>query len=528
VTQIIQHKRRIGGLAGAPTTLAAGELAYNNADQSLYVGADTAGTVVPLVNIARQLEIHGASPAQTIDAAAGAKTFPIAKLKVPGGNVGEALTISAVDGTLAYAPMVSASQQFVGSLDAAAGAVTFTTASGGAGPGLPAAGAGNNGWYVICDTAGATVPANVPPGTYNIGDWVISNGTAWTHLSFGGIETDMASEVGVAPAVAGGSNVQDALAGLEAAQANFVVGPAASVVDTIALYTDTTGLLIKQGPAVTSLATVAYVDAQDDAQDLIIAANAAFVAAQPAVDTAQDADIASKGDVFGPAAAVADRIASYADITGKVIKDGGILTTDLVVQTDLTGLGDVFGPNASTAGNIATYANVTGKLIADGGILATDLVVQADLAALGDVKGPATAVLDHIAVYADTTGKVIKNATKTIASIDAAIAAKGDVFGPAAAIVNNLAMFSTVGGKNIVDSTYSVQDFKDYVDAALAAIPGATPPEVTAPELTGDGSALAPITFTGITLHANVTGQMSGNGLSTNPLNLTVVDGGVF
>src|SRR4029078_12714355 len=114
--------------------------------------------------------------------------------------------------------------------------------------------------------------------------------------------------------------------------------------------------------------------------------------------------------------------------TGKLIEDGGVAIGDLALKTDLTGLGDVVGPAGAVAGNIATYDNATGKLIADGGILAADLVVQADLAALRDVKGPAAATLDHIAVYADTTGKVIKNATKTIASLDADIAAKGDVF----------------------------------------------------------------------------------------------------
>jgi len=287
MVQVIQHKRRIGaGGTGGPGTLAAGELAYNANGQALYVGADAVGTVAQLIGVERQLEIHAGSPAQAIDAAAGAKTFPIAKLKVPGGNVGEFLSISAVDGTLAYAPAVTATQQFVGSLDAAAGTVTLTQAVGG-GAALPAAGPGNNGWYVICDTAGtlAAVTAGIPAGTYNIGDWVISNGTLWTQLSFGGIETDMASEVGVAPTVAGANNVQAALEALAAADANFVVGPATSVVDTIALYTDTTGLLIKQGPAVTALATTAYVDAQDDAQDLIIAANAAFVAAQPRCST---------------------------------------------------------------------------------------------------------------------------------------------------------------------------------------------------------------------------------------------------
>ena len=490
MTQVIQVKRRIGGAAGAPGTLAAGELAFNASGAALFIGADAGGTVVPLVDVARQLEIHAGSPAQVIDAAAGAKTFPLAKLKIPGGNVGEFLSISNVDGTLSYAPMVSASQQFVGSLDAAAGAVTFTTASGGTGPGLPAPGAGNNGWYVIVDTAGTIVagtPPNVPAGVYNIGDWVISNGTAWTHLSFGGIETDMASEVGVAPAVAGGSNVQDALAGLETAQADFVVGPALSVADQIALYTDATGKLIKAGPAVGSLATVAYVDSENTAQDTIIAANAAFVAAQPAVDTAQDAAIAAKGDVFGPATSVLDHIATYSNATGKLIKDGGILSTDLALKTDLIGLGDVVGPAAAVANNLAAFDTATGKLIKDSGVLTTDVALKAEVAARGDVYGPALSVALNLAVFSGTTGKIIADGGQSIASI------------------------------------------QTYVDNAINNIPGATPPDVFEPDLTGDGTAALPITWTGVKFDpANLPAVFTGLGTTASPLALIGVDGGTF
>ena len=299
MVQVIQIKRKFTG-AGVPANLAPGELAYNNTGDKLYVGGDL-NTVKGLVGSERQLEVHATSPVQTV--AGGAKTFPLPLLKVPGGNVGEFLSMSAADGTLAYAPMVSATQQFVGSLDATAGIVTFTAASGLLpATALPAAGLANNGYYVICDTAGTLAAVNTagaPAGSYNIGDWVISNGVAWTHLSFGGIETDMASEIGVVAPVTGGSNVQEVLESLEAAD---VAGSAA-----------------------------------DAAQDLLIAANAAAIAVNAAditaiegVNTAQDAELLNKitKPVVAPTAAM--NIAVFADTTGTLAFDGGGLPCRLL------------------------------------------------------------------------------------------------------------------------------------------------------------------------------------------------------
>ena len=251
--QIIQIKRKTTG-AGVPTTLAPGELAYNTTGHELYIG-DGANTVQGLVGAARQLEVHAGSPAQTI--AGGAKTIAVANLKITGGNAGEFLSTDGT-GNLAYAPMVSATQAFVGSIDATAGTVTFTVDSGG-GAALPAAGPGNDGWYLITEVAGANPPAGVPDAAtqYNKGDWLISNGTAWTHLNYGGISSVVASDVGVAPEVAGASDVQAALEALAAADANFVVGPATSVDDQVVAFDGTTGLLIKNsGRTVTSLGTV--------------------------------------------------------------------------------------------------------------------------------------------------------------------------------------------------------------------------------------------------------------------------------
>jgi hypothetical protein len=366
--QVIRIKRNVT-TALAPTTLDPGELAYTKNGHKLFIGDDT-NTVNNLVSVDRQLEIHANSPAQTIDALAGAKTFPLAKLKVPGGNVGDLLSMSAVDGTLAYTPALTASQQFVGSFKGSTGVVTFTTASGGTGPGLPAAAVGNNGWYVIADDAGATPPAGSgATGPFNIGDWIISNGTAWTHLAFGGTATVMAADVGVVAPVAGGNDVQEVLESLETKD------------------TAQDALIAANTAAIALLPTTAYVDAENDAQD----------AAQLTKDTAQDAAIA-----------------------------------------------------ANTAA-LANYLPLVG----------------------GTVTGPII-----LPVAAPTTDPMAAN--------------------------------------------------KKYVDDSIAAIPGASPPLVTAPELVGDGALGSEITFTGITLHANVAAEMSGNGLSTSPLNLTLVDGGVY
>jgi len=556
MVQVIQHKRRIGaGATGGPGTLAAGELAYNSNGKALFVGDDGTGTVVQLVGVERQLEIHTGSPVQTVQG--GAKSFSAAAvaptLKITGGNPGEFLSTTNVDGTLAFAPMISASQQFVGSADGSDGSVTLTVAAGG-GAVLPAAAPANNGWYVIYDVAGTVKPpasGATVVGPFEIGDWLISNGAAWTHLAYGGISSVTAADVGVAPTILGGDDVQEVLttmAGL------YVTGPALSATDNIATYSDITGQVIKDSATkITDLATTLYVDGQDDAQDLLIAANAAAITALQAYDVTQDGIIAGKGDVSSTLPVTATHIATFLDVGGKMIVDGGIATADIALKSDLTGLGDVVGTGPTTPDHIATYSSNTGLLIKDGGILSTDLVVQADIAAMGDVIGPNGATADGIAVYDLATGKLIKDSTRTIAALDAtiatkvdittqttrdagqdaAIALKGDVSstGPAWA-VNNLAAFSTTAGKTIVDSGQSILSIQTYVDDAINNIPGATPPEVFEPDLTGDGTALLPITWTGVKFDplapANIPPAFTGVGTTASPLALVLVDGGTY
>ena len=102
--------------------------------------------------------------------------------------------------------------------------------------------------------------------------------------------------------------------------------------------------------------------------------------------------------------------------------DTGFLWLYDTSWTQLTGTGgtgDVVGPASAVADRIATFDGVTGKLIKDGGkTIATVLRdAAAAAAAAGYVVGPGSAVDEQIAVYNLTTGKIIKDGGKTIAAV---------------------------------------------------------------------------------------------------------------
>jgi hypothetical protein len=264
--QTIQTRRRVSG-SGQPDTLAPGELAYNVAGRELYAG-DGAWSVQMVVSASRQVELAGI---QTIT---GAKTIAVDKLKVPGGAAGQMLQTDGA-GNLSFVPTANVSatppevdagtrddvyispldlrsvvgastatlattaktlvpainelqaavaglakqSEYVGSFNGSTGFIDWTTISGitdGVST-LPAPATANIGWQLICSVEG-TNPSGLPAGVYHVGDWLLSDGTAWNHLAFGGITAATASQVGVSPSVAGGSNVQAALTGLDNAK----------------------------------------------------------------------------------------------------------------------------------------------------------------------------------------------------------------------------------------------------------------------------------------------------------------------
>jgi len=89
--------------------------------------------------------------------------------------------------------------------------------------------------------------------------------------------------------------------------------------------------------------------------------------------TSAGACAAGSGDVVGPASAVDDRIAAFDGTTGKLIKDGGILTSAVLVSggalgTPSSGVGTFLTGTASglTAGNVTTNADLTGPITSTG------------------------------------------------------------------------------------------------------------------------------------------------------------------
>lgn len=308
MAQVMQIRRRTTGAAGVPPSLEPGELSYCYVGNTLSIG-DGASVVQTLVSAARQVEIGGD---QTIT---GNKTIDVSRLKITGGAFGNLLTtdgagnvsfvssplpvaasnaemdagtrndvfgtplntrslVGASVGTLTTAAktlvpainelkaavdMIASSGIFLGSFQADAGTITWTTASGGSGNTLPTPAPANAGSYFICDRAGSIPPGGAPAGAYGTSDWLISDGTAWTHLAFGA-SAITASSVSVTPTVAGGINVQLALQGLD-------TGKVSKNGDTM------TGLLVLPStmPTLgTHAANKAYVDNLHASQEALI------------------------------------------------------------------------------------------------------------------------------------------------------------------------------------------------------------------------------------------------------------------
>lgn len=98
------------------------------------------------------------------------------------------------------------------------------------------------------------------------------------------------------------------------------------------------------------------------------------------------------GDVNGPASAVVDDLASFSSVSGKIIKDSGVKSTDVVV-----------GPGSALDGHLALFDGATGKLIKDGG-----------LPSAGSLSGPATTTDHAIARWDGTSGSNLQNSSAVL------------------------------------------------------------------------------------------------------------------
>ena len=165
------------------------------------------------------------------------------------------------------------------------------------------------------------------------------------------------------------------------------------------------------------------------------------------------------GDFVGPAGATATAVVKYADATGKLGANSGVL---IDASNNVTGLGTIntrtiatlaTGPGTSTAGRVATFASADGITLANGPRLEADLVA-----------GPASATDTALMRFSGTGGKTAQNSgilvdasnnvtgmgtlnTRTIANL---------VTGPGAAVVSgNIMSWIGTGGAAAQDSGVS-------------------------------------------------------------------------
>ena len=116
------------------------------------------------------------------------------------------------------------------------------------------------------------------------------------------------------------------------------------------------------------------------------------------------------GDVVGPASAIADHIAVFNGVTGKLIKDGGQSISSLSFTTS-----QISDFAESTDDRVASLLVAGSNITLTYNDPANTLTIASTASGgTGDVVGPASATANGFAVYNGTTGKIIKDHAATI------------------------------------------------------------------------------------------------------------------
>lgn len=205
--------------------------------------------------------------------------------------------------------------------------------------------------------------------------WVGGSGIAPTtnvgkYVSDGGYTTSAASALDFRGALGSG--------------AGDVGGPDGGVANNdVALFNGTTGKIIKGGGQLGAVALSNSYDDLDDQPSLFEGTWTALTGKPTFAAVALSgswADITQKpvigvGDVVGPVAADINRVALFADITGKLLKQSNATLANVAFTGDYgdllnkpaVGAGDVGGPNGGVVANqVALFADTTGKVLKAG------------------------------------------------------------------------------------------------------------------------------------------------------------------
>lgn len=272
---------------------------------------------------------------------------------------------------------------------------------------------------------------------------------------------------------------------------SFVTGPVSASDSFVALYNGTTGKALKNstidGTQIVTAGVAPIINQVAVFTGVGIAIKNVTVTiiggALTNVTTINTIDPATW--VVGPASAGANKLASFNGTTGKLIKDSGLDSTQVVtsgaaatanqvavftgtgvaiVNVTVTIVGGaitsvatinaidpatwVVGPASSTTNNVASYNGTTGKLIKDSGVLATNLVTT--------VLSPTA---NQVATFSGT-GKAIVNQTVEISggAITNITSIGGETFSnfivaPFAVTSNNLVSFAASGVTKRISDT---------------------------------------------------------------------------
>jgi hypothetical protein len=305
--------------------------------------------------------------------------------------------------------VVTSNLTLAGTFNATTGLVDSVTTAGTAasfvvGSAVPAAAAGNADYFVIVDVAGSSGPAGSAP--YHVGDWFLSNGTAWTFLNVGTQAVPATTSVEGVVFLATNAEVQ-----------------AGSDTSNKAVIPSSLQSKLSDSTSTTSSTTIASSTAVKSAYDL---ANAALPKSGGTMTGAITA--AAAGVIFSDASTVtaitnststtsstvassATAVKSAYDLANAALpKAGGTVTGDIVFSG--AGVGVVFG-DASTVESINDSTSTTSSITAASSTavksaydLANAAVPKSVVTAKGDILvGTASATVGVLPV--GTAGQIV-------------------------------------------------------------------------------------------------------------------------
>jgi len=401
----------------------AGEFWYDSSTDTLKVYNGTtwveAGGAVDSVSGTAPIQVDNTDPLNPVISVDAATTSApgVVQLNDTTSSTSTSEALTAAQGKSLQdqidALVISSNLTFAGTLDTATGnLLTVSSAAAAAGfaigDPLPAADSSNEDFFVIVEVASSsyTPPGGSPVETH-IGDWFLSDGSAWQFLNVG-FHPPYASDT--TPGVVQLATDAEVQAGVETTHAVTSSGLQSKVSDSVTTASST---------------TIASSQAVKDAYDTAISANDLANAAFDAAGLAQtDADQALSDAAAAQATAdqaVLDAAAAQATADAALPKAGGTMTGDITFSG--AGNGIVF-QDASTVEAISNSTSLTSSITAASSTAVKAAYDAAVTAAASDPFASSNVLFVNPTIGNDTTAA--RGTAKPYATLTAALAAASD------------------------------------------------------------------------------------------------------